>query len=82
LALALLSRYDDEAFQLDRAAKSRALNNAGYVAMMKGDLERAQGLFQQALDADPAFYAKAYQNLQLLMNINQPGAPTPPGHKG
>lgn len=42
------------------------LNNLGYIAMVQGDLQRAEAYFHQALEASPRFYGRAFENLQRL----------------
>lgn len=56
--------------QYDRALTMRgdiplhvALNNVGYIAMLRKDMSGAAGLFQKALDASPTWYAMAAANL-------------------
>lgn len=44
-----------------------ALNNAGVAAAARGDKAEAKRLFARALDESPHFYAKAYNNLSLLV---------------
>ena len=47
----------------DRAV---ALNNIGYVAMLQGDLVKAETFFIEAIEVHPSFYAIAHKNLQTL----------------
>lgn len=52
----------------------RVLNNIGYVAMMRGDLDNAEAYLMRAMEADPAFNETAWQNLARLRNIRELGA--------
>ena len=57
------------------------LNNVGYVAMMRGDLENAEAYLMRAMEEDPAFNRKAWANLAHLRQIrelNAEGAGRPP----
>lgn len=52
----------------------RVLNNIGYVAMMRGDLENAEAYLMRAMDVDPAFNETAWENLARLRHIRELGA--------
>lgn len=66
LALALRGDYK-RATQVsgveDRAA---VLNNAGFAAVLRGDLPQAETLFQQAVDARGSSYGRALENLKMV----------------
>ncbi len=47
------------------------LNNIGYVAMMRGDLDNAEAYLQRAMEADPSFNEKAWNNLAQLRHMRQ-----------
>jgi Tfp pilus assembly protein PilF len=47
------------------------LNNIGYVAMMRGDLDNAEAYLQRAMEADPGFNEKAWNNLAQLRQMRQ-----------
>lgn len=66
LVLAMAGEYAklDGAGTGERAA--RDLNNAGYVAMMRGEYDVAYSLFSRALQASPVFFAPAFENMQTL----------------
>ncbi|MDX1580540.1 MAG: hypothetical protein R3360_02840, partial [Alphaproteobacteria bacterium] len=53
----------------DPKERARQLNNSGYVAMLQGDLEEAEGLFLEALATHPSYYASAEQNLKVLRQL-------------
>lgn len=52
----------------------RVLNNIGYVAMMRGDLENAEAYLMRAMEADPTFNQTAWQNLARLRHMRELGA--------
>ena len=52
----------------------RVLNNIGYVAMMRGDLENAEAYLMRAMDVDPTFNETAWENLARLRHIRELGA--------
>ena len=49
----------------------RVLNNIGYVAMLRGDLENAEAYLMRAMEADPTFNETAWQNLARLRHIRE-----------
>jgi Tfp pilus assembly protein PilF len=52
----------------------QVLNNIGYVAMMRGDLDNAEAYLQRAMEADPTFNEKAWNNLSQLRHMRQMSA--------
>ena len=52
----------------------RVLNNIGYVAMMRGDLENAEAYLMRAMEVDPTFNETAWQNLARLRHMRELGA--------
>lgn len=71
LRLALALRGDYGRATAVNASEDRAavLNNAGYVAMLRGDLEQAESLFNQAIETRGRFYGRAYENLTLVRSL-------------
>ena len=63
LALVKLERYDDalEAFR-KAGGEARALNNLGCAYLRQGQIEKAIGCFESAIDASPTFYTTASDN--------------------
>jgi Flp pilus assembly protein TadD len=55
-----------KASERDAKERARKLNNAGYVAMLQDRPEEARAFYQAAMEEHPAFYPKAFQNLQTL----------------
>lgn len=71
LALVLQDK-DEEALSGDDAHdKAKALNNAGYAAMLQGDYVKAERLFLKAIETSPSFYKIPYNNLQALQSLKQ-----------
>lgn len=52
---------------------ARALNNVGYVALLKGDYAQAEAYFLRAMEADPTFNEVAWRNLNYLKNLRDLG---------
>jgi len=51
----------------------RVLNNIGYVAMLRGDLENAESYLMRAMETDPTFNETAWQNLARLRHMRELG---------
>ena len=49
--------------------RARALNNVGYVALLRGDHDEAEAFLLRAIEADPAFNAVAARNLDYLRQL-------------
>ena len=54
--------------------RPRTLNNLGYVAMARGDLDAAETFLREALRLSPVYYAKAAENLERLAAQKGQGA--------
>lgn len=67
LALYRLGRYNEalEALRLGPTKEdlARAYNNLGYCFLLDGDNERAVEFLEKAMEAHPAFYVHAHENL-------------------
>ena len=50
-------------------SQAEALNDLGYIALMEGEYEAAQSLFQRAIDASPRYYPKAVDNLNQAKSM-------------
>ncbi len=66
LSLALQGEYAKATATGDKDARAGVLNNAGFAAVLRGDLDAAEKLFQQAIDVRGSSYGRAYQNLELV----------------
>ncbi|MFP3942826.1 MAG: tetratricopeptide repeat protein [Alphaproteobacteria bacterium] len=69
LALAMLGRYDEAIEGVDQSDQPRVLNNIGYIAMLRGDLQLARAYFQQAIELSPSYYPKAHDNLRRVEEL-------------
>lgn len=80
LALAVRGEYDRATAASGAEDKAAILNNAGFAAMMRGDLLQAEDLFKQAIEARGKTYARAQENLELtrgMMARAKPATATP-----
>ena len=71
LALALAGHEEDVLAAAATEEMPQILNNLGYVAMVQGDLPRAEAYFYRAIEASPTFYQRAYDNLQRLDQLRE-----------
>ncbi|HEX6866016.1 MAG TPA: tetratricopeptide repeat protein [Caulobacteraceae bacterium] len=69
LALAVSGQYDRATTVSGTEDQAAILNNAGFAALMRGDLEEAESLFTQAIDARGRNYARAQENLELTRGL-------------
>ena len=64
MAIAWQGRYEEAIQVIDGVLpRHSALNNVGYIAMSRGDIEKAKQLFNKALDISPSYYVRAAKNL-------------------
>ncbi|TNE57874.1 MAG: tetratricopeptide repeat protein [Alphaproteobacteria bacterium] len=66
IALAKLGRYAEALEGVNQQERYIALNNIGYIAMLKGDLKRARHYFNLAAEESPAYYKIAEENLKRV----------------
>jgi Flp pilus assembly protein TadD len=66
IALAWQGRYDEALAGLELSGRADALNNVGYVAMLRGDYKEAQQYFSQSLESSPTYHDGAAMNLEAL----------------
>lgn len=66
IALSWQGRYDEAMVGANTAERSDALNNVGYIAMLRGDYEAAQKFLAQALAGSPIYHEQAAHNLDML----------------
>lgn len=69
LSLAWQGRYSEALEGLAPEAAGDALNNVGYVALLRGDYDAAERYLTQALEASPIYHEAAAKNLELLKGI-------------
>ncbi|HEX6119661.1 MAG TPA: tetratricopeptide repeat protein [Dongiaceae bacterium] len=66
IALAWEGQYDEALVGVQAGDRADALNNVGYVAMLRGDQSAAQQYFSQALEISPTYHERAARNLETL----------------
>ena len=71
LALAAQGRYEEALIDVPKDEYARALNNAGFVAMMRGDYAQAESYLSRAMENSPAFNEVASRNLNHLQQIKK-----------
>jgi Flp pilus assembly protein TadD len=69
IALAWQGLYDQALAGLQQPERPDALNNVGYVAMLRGDYKEAQQYFSQALESSPTYHNSAAMNLEALRTL-------------
>ena len=71
LALAWSGRYVHAISGTEDRDLPRVLNNVGYIALMRGDLDNAEAYLLRAMEADPSFNEVAWRNLAYLRNVRE-----------
>lgn len=66
VALAWRGSYAEALSAVAPAELPQALNNVGYIAMLKGEYALAEAYFTRAMEANPAYDAQAASNLRRL----------------
>lgn len=69
LALAVRGEYERATTVSGAEDRAAILNNAGFAALMRGDLLQAESLFTQAIEARGRSYARAQENLELTRGL-------------
>jgi len=71
LALAWDGKYALALAGAEDGGLARALNNVGYVALLRGDQDNAESLLLRAIEVDPAYNAAAARNLAYLRSLRE-----------
>ena len=71
LAYARKGRYLQALAGLTEDDLGEALNDVGYIALMRGDYENAEAYLLRAMEADPAFNERAWRNLNYLRSLRE-----------
>ena len=71
IALALKGDYVDAFAGVPRDRLADTLNNIGYAAMMRGDLDVAESYFVRAMEASPTYHKTAAANLDQLRYLRE-----------
>lgn len=73
LALAWQGRYAEAVAGARPAERAAVLNNVGYVALLRGDLEEAESLLSRAIDGSASHFDPAWNNLAHLKAVRGDG---------
>jgi Flp pilus assembly protein TadD len=79
LAIAMKGDYHRAVSGVNAADRAAVLNNAGFVAMLRGDYSAAKDLLGQAMKAKGQYYAMAAANLEATNGLD--GGPSNPHGK-
>lgn len=71
LALAWQGRYAEASADVARDEVPAVLNNLGYIALQRDELEIAEAYFVRAMQSSPSFYDKADRNLRYLRHLRE-----------
>lgn len=71
LALALGGQYERALLGIRKEDRGEALNNIGYMALVRGDHETAQSYFVQSLETDASYNVVAHRNLDYLLALEK-----------
>lgn len=74
-ALAWQGRYREALFNVPQADASATMNDVGYIAMLRGDLDVAEALFNRAIEESPSFNVQAAENLRYLESLKSRDRP-------
>jgi len=75
LAIAMSGDYERSAQGASGADRAAWLNNAGFVAGLRGDYPAAERLLRQAQDARGEHYVRATENLKVIRTLSAASAP-------
>jgi Tfp pilus assembly protein PilF len=76
LATALEGRYEMAMAAVPSDKLPATMNNAGFAALSRGDLVRAEDLFTQAVKSSPRHFSQAEENLRWLHYIKSNADPS------
>lgn len=71
LALSWLGQYDEAVLGVSKRELPSALNDIGYIAMLRGDYATAEALLARALETSPRFHEKAWRNLKYIESVRE-----------
>jgi Flp pilus assembly protein TadD len=77
IALALQGRYTEAKAGVSEQRLSEVLNNLGYIAILRGDYDRATAFLSQAMETSPRFNETAWRNIQYLETLKEKGDELP-----
>ena len=74
-AVAWQGRYREALFNVPDKNRPDVLNNVGYIAMLRGDLDVAETLFLRAIEESPSYNVQAADNLRYLQSLKDADKP-------
>ncbi len=81
LALSWLGKYDEAVLGVSKRELPSALNDVGYIAMLRGDYATAEALLARALETSPRFHEKAWRNLKYIESVRESNMRSRPPRK-
>ena len=69
LAFAWTGQYQQALYGVPQFDIGRALNNVGFVALLRGDLAAAESYLLRSMEVDPKFNRIAHKNLEYLKDL-------------
>jgi Flp pilus assembly protein TadD len=81
LSIAIKGDYDRAISGAATADRASVLNNAGFVALLRGDYPQAENLLGQAMKAKGEYYARAAANLETTHSLESGGKTVSDGAK-
>lgn len=76
LALSWMGRYDEAVAGVSSRDLPAALNDVGYIAMLRGDYATAESMLSRALATSPLFIEKAWLNLKYIESVKDAKTPS------
>jgi len=70
-ALAWKGQYQRAMLGVEKGKRGEALNNIGFIALLREDFAAAEAHFLRALEADAAYNATAYKNLSYIQALKK-----------
>ena len=74
-SIAWQGRYREALFNVPQKNLPDTLNNVGYIAMLRGDLDVAEALFNRAIEESPSYNVQAAENLRYLNSLREVNQP-------
>ena len=71
LVLAWRGRYGRAMLGVSKKETGKALNNIGFIALLRGDYSNAEAYFLRAMESDASFNTTAWRNLGYLKNLKE-----------
>lgn len=69
LVLSWRGRYSRAMLGVSKKETGKALNNVGFIALLRGDYSTAESYFLRAMESDASFNKAAWRNLEYLRHL-------------